>query len=150
MKCQITGKNITVTDSIRFAIETKLSKMDKYFVINEDVEAKVLIRTYKDAQKIEITIFTKMMDFRVEVKDTDLYDYYTKNPFNILTLEQYGDILMACVKHLRSDIVIHRLTGDGPKKILVEPLFSANKRMVLNYINNRLRTENIVQGSEIL
>ena len=84
------------------------------------------------------------------LKDTDLYDYYTKNPFNILTLEQYGDILMACVKHLRSDIVIHRLTGDGPKKILVEPLFSANKRMVLNYINNRLRTENIVQGSEIL
>ena len=84
------------------------------------------------------------------LKDTDLYDYYTKNPFNILTLEQYGDILMACVKHLRSDIVIHRLTGDGPKKILVEPLFSANKRMVLNYINNRLRTENIVQGSEFL
>ena len=73
MKCQITGKNITVTDSIRYAIESKLAKMDKYFVINEEVEAKVLIRTYKDAQKIEITIFTKMMDFRVEVKDADLY-----------------------------------------------------------------------------
>ena len=73
MKCQITGKNIVVTDSIRNAIETKLRRMDKYFVINEDVEAKVLIRTYKNAQKIEITIFTKMMDFRVEVKDDDLY-----------------------------------------------------------------------------
>ena len=73
MKCQITGKNITVTDSIRYAIESKLAKMDKYFVINEEVEAKVLIRTYKDAQKIEITIFTKMMDFRVEVSEDDLY-----------------------------------------------------------------------------
>ena len=73
MKCQITGKNIVVTNSIRNAIETKLRRMDKYFVINEDVEAKVLIRTYKNAQKIEITIFTKMMDFRVEVKDDDLY-----------------------------------------------------------------------------
>ena len=73
MKCQITGKNIVVTDAIRNAIETKLRRMDKYFVINEDVEAKVLIRTYKNAQKIEITIFTKMMDFRVEVKDDDLY-----------------------------------------------------------------------------
>lgn len=73
MKCQITGKNVTVTDSIRHAIEKKLERMDKYFVINEDVEAKVLIRTYKDAHKIEITIFTKMMDFRVEVKDFDLY-----------------------------------------------------------------------------
>ncbi len=73
MKCQITGKNIVVTDSIRHAIETKLEKMDKYFVIDEDVEANVLIRTYKTAQKIEITIYTKMMDFRVEVKDDDLY-----------------------------------------------------------------------------
>ena len=73
MKCQITGKNIVVTDAIRNAIETKLRRMDKYFVINEDVEAKVLIRTYKNAQKIEITIFTKMMDFRVEVKDDGLY-----------------------------------------------------------------------------
>ena len=73
MKCQITGKNIVVTDSIRNAIETKLRRMDKYFVINEDVEAKVLIRTYKNAQKIEITIFTKRMNYRVKVKDDDLY-----------------------------------------------------------------------------
>ena len=73
MKCQITGKNVVVTDAIRNTIETKLQRMDKYFVITEDVEAKVLIRTYKDAQKIEITIFTKMMDFRVEVKEQDLY-----------------------------------------------------------------------------
>lgn len=73
MKCQITGKNVVVTDSIRRAIELKLEKMDKYFVINEEVSANVLIRTYKNSQKIEITIFTKMMDFRVEVKHDDLY-----------------------------------------------------------------------------
>ena len=73
MKCQITGKNVVVTDAIRHAIETKLEKMDKYFVINESVEANVLIRTYKTSQKIEITIYTKMMDFRVEVKNDDLY-----------------------------------------------------------------------------
>lgn len=73
MKCQITGKNIVVTDSIRNAIESKLHRMDKYFIIDDDVEAKILVRTYKDAQKIEVTIFTKMMDFRVEVKHDDLY-----------------------------------------------------------------------------
>lgn len=73
MKCQITGKNIEVTESIRYAIENKLHRMDKYFVIDEDVEARVLVRTYKESQKVEITIFTKMMDFRVEVKDDDLY-----------------------------------------------------------------------------
>ncbi len=73
MKCQITGKNIVVTDAIRNVIETKLQRMDKYFVIDEEVEARVLVRTYKESQKVEITIFTRMMDFRVEVKDEDLY-----------------------------------------------------------------------------
>lgn len=73
MKCKIIGKNVTVTDSIRAAIESKLQRMDKYFIINEDVQANVLIRTYREKQKIEITIFTKMMDFRVEVSCEDLY-----------------------------------------------------------------------------
>ena len=73
MKSQIIGKNIVVTDSIRAAVESKLSRMEKYFIINEEVEAKVLVRTYKTAQKVEITIHTKMMDFRVEVMHDDLY-----------------------------------------------------------------------------
>ena len=81
------------------------------------------------------------------LKDTDLYTYYLENSFKILSLEEYGDLLIMCIKHLRPDIVIHRLTGDGPKKLLAEPMFSANKRMVLNYINNRLLNDNIVQGS---
>ena len=73
MKCKIIGKNVAVTDSIKAAIEEKLRRMDKYFIINEDITANVLIRTYKTKQKIEITIFTKMMDFRVEVSEDDLY-----------------------------------------------------------------------------
>lgn len=80
------------------------------------------------------------------LNDTDLYDYYLNNPFEVLDLESYGQLLITAIKHLRSDIVIHRLTGDGPKKILVEPAFSGNKRMVLNYINKLLRDENVVQG----
>ena len=47
--------------------------MDKYFVINDDVECRAVVRTYKTGQKVEITIFTKMMDFRAEVIDNDLY-----------------------------------------------------------------------------
>lgn len=73
MKCQIVGKNIKVTEAIRSAVEEKLHRMDKYFIINEDVTANVLVRTYKTSQKVEITIKTKMMDFRVEVVDDDLY-----------------------------------------------------------------------------
>lgn len=73
MNYQIVGKNIKVTEAIRAAIEEKLQRMDKYFVIDDNVVAKVLVRTYKTSQKVEITINTKMMDFRVEVMDDDLY-----------------------------------------------------------------------------
>jgi len=73
MNFQIVGKNIKVTEAIRSSVEKKLSRMDKYFVMDDDVVAKVLVRTYKTSQKVEITINTKMMDFRVEVMDDDLY-----------------------------------------------------------------------------
>lgn len=81
------------------------------------------------------------------LKNTDLYWHYLENPFHILSLEEYGDLLIMCIKNLRPDIVIHRLTGDGPKKLLAEPVFSANKKLVLNYINTRLKNENVIQGS---
>ena len=73
MKYQIIGKNIEVTEGIKEALLKKLRRMDKYFVINNDVECRAVVRTYKTGQKVEITIFTKMMDFRAEVIDNDLY-----------------------------------------------------------------------------
>ena len=74
MRCQIVGKNIVITEAMKRKVEEKLSKMDKYFVINEEVVAKVLARTYRTLQKVEITINTKMMDFRVEVSANDFYE----------------------------------------------------------------------------
>ncbi|HBF68102.1 MAG TPA: ribosomal subunit interface protein, partial [Firmicutes bacterium] len=56
MKYQIIGKNIEVTEGIRSAIESKLSRMNKYFVINEDVTCRVVVRSYKVGAKIEVTI----------------------------------------------------------------------------------------------
>ena len=73
MKYQIIGKNIEVTEGIREAVESKLSRMDKYFVIKDDVTCRVVVRSYKVGSKIEITIFTPMMDFRAEVAHEDLY-----------------------------------------------------------------------------
>lgn len=73
MKYQIIGKNITVTDGIRHAVEKKLSRMDKYFHINDDVTCRVVVRSYKVGAKIEVTIFTPQMDFRAEVTNNDLY-----------------------------------------------------------------------------
>ncbi len=73
MKYQIIGKNIEVTDSIRDAIQKKLSRMDKYFVINDEVLCRAVVSAYKVGAKVEITIFTKEMDFRTEVRNNDLY-----------------------------------------------------------------------------
>ena len=73
MKYQIIGKNISVTDAIRDDIERKLRRMDKYVVINDDVLCRAVVRSYTVGAKVEITIFTKEMDFRAEVKNDDLY-----------------------------------------------------------------------------
>ncbi len=73
MKNQIIGKNIEVTESIKAAVEKKLARLEKYFVINEDVSCRVVVRSYPVGAKVEITIFTPMMDLRAEVSDNDLY-----------------------------------------------------------------------------
>ncbi len=73
MKYQIIGKNIVVTDAIRADIEKKVGRMDKYFVIDDEVSCRVVVRSYTVGAKVEITIFTKPMDFRTEVRDNDLY-----------------------------------------------------------------------------
>ncbi|MEG0034201.1 MAG: ribosome-associated translation inhibitor RaiA [Bacilli bacterium] len=73
MKIQVVGKNIRVTDAIREAAEKKISKMDKYFNFEEEVHARVLVRSYKIGAKAEVTIFTPVFEFRAEVYDDDLY-----------------------------------------------------------------------------
>jgi putative sigma-54 modulation protein len=73
MKYQIIGKNIEVTDSIRADIQKKLHRMDKYFIITDEVLCRAVVSAYKVGAKVEITIFTKEMDFRTEVRNDDLY-----------------------------------------------------------------------------
>ena len=77
---------------------------------------------------------------------TDLAELYRSVQYTPLTLEEYIDLLCACIARLRPDIVLHRLTGDGDKNILLAPLWSLNKRHVLNTIHKTLRQRNIRQG----
>lgn len=56
------------------------------------------------------------------------------------------DLLIACLRRLRRDIVIHRLTGDGDKKHLIEPKWILNKRYILNGIHKKMREQGIRQG----
>lgn len=72
------------------------------------------------------------------LKGTDLANDYENGKFDVLTLEEYTDIIVKCVQIIPENIVIHRLTGDGAKKDLIAPLWSADKKNVLNTINRAL------------
>ena len=71
------------------------------------------------------------------LKDTVLEQMWRSGSFEVLGREEYFDIVEKAIKILPSDIVIHRLTGDGPKKLLLAPMWTADKRSVINYINRR-------------
>lgn len=84
------------------------------------------------------------------LKDTDLLTDYNSGLFKTMSMEEYIDILCDCIEILPKDVVIHRLTGDGDKKLLVSPLWSADKKRVLNSINKAFKERNIEQGSNYI
>ncbi len=80
------------------------------------------------------------------LKGTDLAEDYNLRLFRTLTMEEYIELLMDCIEHLPADVVIHRLTGDGPKRLLIAPQWSADKKKVLNAIKQRMEERGCVQG----
>ena len=82
------------------------------------------------------------------LKGTDLQKDYEAGRFSVLSMEAYIDLLCDCVEILPRDTVIHRLTGDGDKRLLIAPLWSADKKRVLNAINRAFRERNIEQGKK--
>lgn len=84
------------------------------------------------------------------LKNTTLADIYMRNPFHVFTMDEYVSLIGKCLEHIPSNIVIHRLTGDGPKSLLIEPLWSGNKKLVLNTLNKYLSDMDIIQGSKVI
>ncbi|MBU9728563.1 TIGR01212 family radical SAM protein [Lachnospiraceae bacterium ASD4241] len=80
------------------------------------------------------------------LEQTDLADYYRKGGFRTLEMEEYVRIVIRCIEHLKPDIVIHRLTGDGPRELLIAPQWSAAKTRVLNTIHKWMRENESFQG----
>ena len=83
------------------------------------------------------------------LKDTDLAVDYEAGKFELPTLEEYIDVLAECIKVLPENMVIHRITGDGAKKDLIAPLWSGDKKRVLNTINRTFDMLNLQQGSNL-
>ena len=73
------------------------------------------------------------------LKNTDLVELYEKKTFEILDMMAYIDIIISCLEILPSAMVIHRVTGDGPKELLLAPLWSLDKRRVLNTLHQEMK-----------
>ncbi len=83
------------------------------------------------------------------LRDTDLCTDFENGRFATMTLEEYTETLFACIRRIPKDIVIHRITGDAPKKYLVAPTWSADKKRVLNHINHEMKRQSLRQGSDV-
>lgn len=81
------------------------------------------------------------------LKGTDLAEYVDK--IHILEQEEYIDLLISCIELIPPHIVLHRITGDGPKNLLIAPLWSSNKKNVLNQISKEFKLRNTWQGKAL-
>lgn len=80
------------------------------------------------------------------LEGTDLAEDYKAGSFRVLEREEYIDLVADCLEHLNPSIVIHRVTGDGPKDLLIAPLWASRKREVLNCLHHRMKELGSFQG----
>ena len=83
------------------------------------------------------------------LKGTDLYTDYCNGLFNAMTIEDYLYAIGAILPVLPENMVVHRLTGDGPKNILAAPLWTTDKKRVLNTLHHYLKENKIYQGKDL-
>lgn len=107
---------------------------------DDDIIETIHYLNKKDIQGIKLQLLHIL-------KDTDLAEYIDK--IKIYTEEEYVSLVCHCISELSPDIVVHRITGDGPKKLLLAPMWSANKRHVLNSIAHELKINGIYQGKNL-
>ena len=159
---------------VELGLQTMHEKTAK--LINRGYKLSVFENTVHELRKRNITVIVHVIIGLPGEKAADLYetiDYLNKmdiqgiklqllhvlkntalanmmGNFKILTLDEYIDILCECITRLSPDIVIHRLTGDGPKDLLIAPEWSKNKRLVLNTISHELKVHEIYQGQKYM
>lgn len=81
------------------------------------------------------------------LEHTDLAKLYRAGEFEVLSMERYFELLAGCIQRIPPEMVVHRLTGDGDKRTLIAPLWSGNKKHVLNSMNRHFDEIDLVQGS---
>lgn len=106
-----------------------------------DILSTIEYLNHQDVQGIKLQLLHVL-------KGTDLADDYLAGKFQVYTMEEYLDLVIDCLEHLNPEIVIHRLTGDGPKDLLIAPLWSSAKRTVLNTLHRKCKLQHSFQGKK--
>ena len=101
-----------------------------------------------DGIKLQLLHILEGTDLAVEYQKYLSDPAYTGPAFHIPDADEYIGLLTECIQHLRPEIVIHRLTGDGPKDLLIAPLWTGAKRTVLNQIHKYMKDHDLYQGKE--
>lgn len=127
---ELKSRGITVITHIILGLPSETEK--------EMLETVEYVGKYTDGIKLQLLHV---------LKGTDLAEEYAKGKFEVLSLDEYVNILCKAIELLPENVVIHRLTGDGDKKLLIAPLWSGDKKRVLNTINKTFREKNVIQGS---
>ena len=109
----------------------------------EDILETMEYLNHKDIQGIKLQLLHVL-------KGTDLADDYLAGKFKVYEREEYLNLLIECLEHLDPSIVIHRMTGDGPEKLLLAPLWASRKREVLNLLHHEMKVRNSWQGRKLL
>ena len=105
----------------------------------EDILKTIDYLNHKDIQGIKLQLLHVL-------KGTDLASDYLDGKFKVYSMEEYIDLVISCLECLSPDIVVHRVTGDGPKALLIAPLWSSAKKTVLNTLHHECKIRNTWQG----
>ena len=126
---------VAPTRELAIQIEESFAAYSKYL----DIKDTVIFINSHDIQGLKI-------HSTYIVKNTVLANMYYNKEYEPITLDYYLDALTYVITHVRPDLIIHRISGDAPKDLLVAPEWNLHKKWILNGFENRLKNENLWQG----
>ncbi len=118
--------------------ETKEEMLETVFYVEQGVS--------RQDSHSKIKPFGMKLQLLHVLEDTDMAEDYREGKFQTMEMDEYLELVIEALQKINPEIVIHRVTGDGPKKILISPTWSGNKKLVLNTLHKKMREKNARQG----
>ena len=118
--------------------ETKEEMLETVFYVEQGV--------FEQDSHSKIKPFGIKLQLLHVLEDTDLAEDYRQGKFQVMEMDEYLELVIDCLQRINPNIVIHRVTGDGPKNILIAPTWSGNKKQVLNTLHKKMREREARQG----